>query len=79
LFTLSLHARFPDNALYECSLWLKVSTGMVNAAARGQGSAYAQGGAEQHSLKAKERGVGQEARQGQVVEGKKVDHLGIEA
>jgi hypothetical protein len=52
---------------------------MVNAAARGQGSVYAQGGAEQHSLKAKERGVGQEARQGQVVEGKKVDHLGIEA
>jgi hypothetical protein len=52
---------------------------MANAAARGQGSAYAQGGAEQHSLKAKERGGGQEAKQSKAVEGKKVDHLGIEA
>jgi hypothetical protein len=52
---------------------------MANAAARGQGSAYAAGAAEQHNLHAKERGVGQEARQAQKVEGKKVDHLGIEA
>jgi hypothetical protein len=52
---------------------------MANAAARGQGSAYAAGSAEQHDLKAKERGTGQKARQAQSVEGKKVDHLGLEA
>jgi hypothetical protein len=52
---------------------------MANAAARGQGSAYAAAEAEQHVLKAKERGAGQEARQAQSVEGKKVDHLGLEA
>jgi hypothetical protein len=53
---------------------------MASAAARGQGSAYAQGGAEEHSLKAKERGVEQEAKQAKAVQGKKqVDHLGIEA
>jgi hypothetical protein len=52
--------------------------GMANAAARGQGTAYAQGSAEEHRLKAKERGVGQEAVQAKKVTGK-VDHLGIEA
>jgi hypothetical protein len=53
---------------------------MANAAAQGQGSAYGQAGAEQHSLAAKERGVGQSASQAKQVQGKKtVDHLGIEA
>lgn len=53
---------------------------MANAAARGQGSAYGQAGAEQHSLAAKERGVGQSATQAKQVQGKKqVDHLGIES
>jgi|TARA_R110002003_G_scaffold62_2_gene5563 hypothetical protein len=52
---------------------------MANAAARGQGSAYAQGSAEERSLKAKERGVGQQATQAKQVTGKQVDHLGIEA
>jgi len=52
---------------------------MANAAARGQGAAYAQGNAQEHSLKAKERGVGQESSQAKRVEGKKVDHLGLEA
>ncbi|KAF2026595.1 hypothetical protein EK21DRAFT_115650 [Setomelanomma holmii] len=56
----------------------KHDQGMANAAARGQGGAYAQGSAEERSLKAKERGVGQSATQGKKVEGK-VDHLGIEA
>jgi hypothetical protein len=54
--------------------------GMANAAARGHGSAYAAGSAQEHSLKSKERGVGQEARQAKMVQGKKqVDHLGLEA
>jgi hypothetical protein len=50
---------------------------MANAAAQGQGSAYAQGSAEQRSLKARERGV----EEGKKIEGKekRVDHLGIEA
>ena len=51
---------------------------MANAAARGQGTAYARGSAEDHQLHAKERGVVQEAKQGKKVQGK-VDHLGIEA
>jgi hypothetical protein len=46
---------------------------MANAAAQGQGSAYAQGGVEDRKLQAKERGVEQRK-----VEEKKVDHLGIE-
>ncbi|KAH8707521.1 hypothetical protein GQ44DRAFT_628572 [Phaeosphaeriaceae sp. PMI808] len=51
---------------------------MANAAVRGQGMAYARGNAEDHSLKAKERVMGQEARQGKKIEGKKkVDHLGL--
>ncbi|KAF2825370.1 hypothetical protein CC86DRAFT_42547 [Ophiobolus disseminans] len=51
----------------------------ANAAARGQGAAYAQAGAQEHSLKAKERGVVQEAGQAKRVEGKKVvDHLGLD-
>jgi hypothetical protein len=62
-----------------CAILIVYEIGMANAAARGQGSAYAAGAAEQHGLHAKERGVGQEARQAQKVEGKKVDHLGIEA
>jgi len=51
---------------------------MANAAARGQGAAYAQGSAEEYSLKARERGGGQSAAQGKMVEGK-VDHLGLGA
>jgi hypothetical protein len=51
--------------------------GLVNAAARGQGSAYAAADAEQRSIAAKGREVGTEQK---AVEGKKrVDHLGIEA
>ncbi len=50
--------------------------GMASAAASGQGSAYAAGNAQQHSLRAKESGAGQESRQGKSV--KQVDHLGIE-
>jgi hypothetical protein len=57
-----------------------VSIGMANAAARGQGNAYAAAGAEERSIKAKGREVGQEATQAKQVQGKKqVDHLGIEA
>jgi hypothetical protein len=53
---------------------------MANAAARGQGNAYAAAGAEERSIKAKGREVGQEATQAKQVQGKKqVDHLGIEA
>jgi hypothetical protein len=56
------------------------NSGMANAAAQGQGSAYGHAGAEQHSLAAKERDVGQSASQAKQVQGKKtVDHLGIEA
>ena len=61
---------------------LTQQTAKADGVASGQGSAYAQGAAEDHSLKAKERGVGQEASQSKRVEGKKekqVDHLGIEA
>jgi hypothetical protein len=47
---------------------------MANAAARGQGNAYASAGAEEKNLKAKGTEVGQKA-----VQGKRVDHLGIEA
>jgi len=47
---------------------------MASAAARGQGSAYAAAGAEERSLKAKGSEAGQKA-----VQGKRVDHLGIEA
>ncbi|KAH7381280.1 hypothetical protein DE146DRAFT_760718 [Phaeosphaeria sp. MPI-PUGE-AT-0046c] len=53
--------------------------GMANAAARGHGSAYGQANAQERSLKAKGREAGQEAVQGKKLEGKKVDHLGIEA
>jgi hypothetical protein len=59
-------------------LVLKQFLGMANAAARGHGSAYAAAGAEERSLKGRERGVGQEASQGKKVAGR-VDHLGIEA
>jgi hypothetical protein len=53
-----------------------ICLGMANAAARGHGSAYAAAGAEERSIKGRERGVEQEAKQGKV---KRVDHLGIEA
>lgn len=56
-----------------------IRLGMAYAAARGHGSAYGQANAQERSLKAKGREVGQEAVQGKKIEGKRVDHLGIEA
>ena len=50
--------------------------GMASAAASGQGQAYGAANAQEHSLKAKGKGVEQEAKQGK--SGKQVDHLGIE-
>ncbi|KAJ4378022.1 palmitoyltransferase swf1 [Neocucurbitaria cava] len=52
----------------------------ANGIASGQGNAYAAGGAQEHSLKSKEKGVGQEATQAKQLKGKKeeVNHLGIE-
>ncbi|KAH7397339.1 hypothetical protein BKA66DRAFT_437906 [Pyrenochaeta sp. MPI-SDFR-AT-0127] len=57
----------------------KHEQGVAKAIAQGQGNAYAAGNAQEHSLKANERIVGQEASQAKKVEGKKqVDHLGLE-
>ncbi|KAH7074102.1 hypothetical protein FB567DRAFT_189854 [Paraphoma chrysanthemicola] len=72
------HDQVYDSRIWWCCDVQGVGEGMANAAARGQGTAYAQGSAEEHRLKAKERGVGQEAVQGKKVTGK-VDHLGIES
>lgn len=52
---------------------------MANAAARGQGTAYAKGSAEEHGIKSKGREIGQGQQQAKMVKGsKQVDHLGIE-
>lgn len=59
---------------------MQIPTGAANGIAQGQGSAYAAGNAQEHSLKGRGREVGQEATQAKAVKGKKeeVNHLGIE-
>ncbi|KAF1850231.1 uncharacterized protein K460DRAFT_400300 [Cucurbitaria berberidis CBS 394.84] len=58
----------------------KHDKGVANGVAQGQGNAFAAANAQEHSLKAKERGVGQEATQAKTLKGKKeeVNHLGLE-
>ena len=83
-FYLSTHPPTQPPSTHPTERWLICVTclGAANAAAQGQGSAYAAGNASQREIKGKEKGV--EARQAQSVQGSKkkveqVDHLGIES
>ncbi|KAF2680890.1 hypothetical protein K458DRAFT_372967 [Lentithecium fluviatile CBS 122367] len=52
--------------------------GAANAAAQGHGTAYAAGNTTESAKKQKSREIGQGAQQAKQIQGRKVDHLGIE-
>lgn len=76
-----MNPSYPFPLPSSCHNYMLTAVGAVNAAARGQGAAFAQGSTDEGTQKQKVREVGQVQSQAQTqrqVQGKQVDHLGIE-